>query len=71
MNIYFRLLSAPVPTPGKSRVELEILDKRVGPSIVFALPEPNRYILYTDRGKNIQTKSQINRGTDKQTDIHI
>ena len=38
-----RLLSAPVPVPGKTRVEIEILDSQA--SLVFALPDHTRFSL--------------------------
>ncbi|XP_041471516.1 MAP kinase-activating death domain protein-like isoform X4 [Lytechinus variegatus] len=38
-----RLLSAPVPVPGKTRVEIEILESQ--PSLVFALPDHTRFSL--------------------------
>ena len=41
----FRLLSAPVPVPGKTRLELEVLDRKFGPLLVFALPEHNRSVI--------------------------
>ncbi|EFX87953.1 hypothetical protein DAPPUDRAFT_191648 [Daphnia pulex] len=39
-----RLLSAPVPIPGKTRVELEILPRSLQPTpLVFALPDHTRF----------------------------
>ncbi|XP_030845012.1 MAP kinase-activating death domain protein isoform X3 [Strongylocentrotus purpuratus] len=38
-----RLLSAPVPVPGKTRVEIEILESQ--PALVFALPDHTRFSL--------------------------
>ncbi|UXI19558.1 hypothetical protein NH340_JMT05501 [Sarcoptes scabiei] len=40
-----RLLSAPVPVPGKTKVELEILDTKIKPALVFALPDHTRFSL--------------------------
>lgn len=41
-----RLLSAPVPIPGKTRVELEILPRSLRPNpLVFALPDHTRFAL--------------------------
>lgn len=40
-----RLLSAPVPVPGKTRVEMEILDSDSHPPFVFALPDHTRFSL--------------------------
>ena len=40
-----RLLSAPVPIPGKTRVEVEILPRSLQPPIVFALPDHTRFAL--------------------------
>ncbi|XP_071498003.1 MAP kinase-activating death domain protein-like isoform X2 [Diadema antillarum] len=38
-----RLLSAPVPVPGKTRVEIEILESQ--PPLIFALPDHTRFSL--------------------------
>ncbi|PSN33006.1 MAP kinase-activating death domain protein, partial [Blattella germanica] len=38
-----RLLSAPVPVPGKTRVEVEILAPALHPALVFALPDHTRF----------------------------
>ncbi|XP_049779283.1 MAP kinase-activating death domain protein [Schistocerca cancellata] len=40
-----RLLSAPVPVPGKTRVEVEVLSPSVRPPLVFALPDHTRFSL--------------------------
>lgn len=40
-----KLLSAPVPVPGKTRVEVEILPRSVEPPLVFALPDHTRFSL--------------------------
>ncbi|XP_054268868.1 MAP kinase-activating death domain protein isoform X4 [Macrosteles quadrilineatus] len=40
-----RLLSAPVPVPGKTRVEVEVLSPRIHPPLVFALPDHTRFSL--------------------------
>ncbi|XP_074660769.1 MAP kinase-activating death domain protein-like [Tubulanus polymorphus] len=40
-----RLLSAPVPVPGKTRVELDILPRELQPPMVFALPDHTRLSL--------------------------
>ncbi|XP_067655848.1 MAP kinase-activating death domain protein-like isoform X1 [Haliotis asinina] len=40
-----RLLSAPVPVPGKTRVEVTILPKDLQPPILFALPDHTRFTL--------------------------
>lgn len=40
-----RLLSAPVPVPGKTRVELEILSPSLHSPLVFALPDHTRFTL--------------------------
>ncbi|KDR13172.1 MAP kinase-activating death domain protein, partial [Zootermopsis nevadensis] len=40
-----RLLSAPVPVPGKTRVEIEILSPTLHPSLIFALPDHTRFSL--------------------------
>lgn len=40
-----RLLSAPVPVPGKTRVEMEILDSESHAPFVFALPDHTRFSL--------------------------
>jgi hypothetical protein len=40
-----RLLSAPVPVPGKTRVELEILSPSLHAPLVFALPDHTRFTL--------------------------
>uniref|UniRef100_A0AC35U4W9 MAP kinase-activating death domain protein n=1 Tax=Rhabditophanes sp. KR3021 TaxID=114890 RepID=A0AC35U4W9_9BILA len=39
------LLSSPVPVPGKTKVELELVPKEVMPIIVFALPDHTRFSL--------------------------
>ena len=38
-----RLLSAPVPIPGKTRVELAILPRTLHQPLVFALPDHTRF----------------------------
>jgi len=38
-----RLLSAPIPVSGRTRLELEIVDRRYGPLLIFALPDPTRF----------------------------
>ncbi|CAM1324954.1 MADD (predicted) [Pycnogonum litorale] len=40
-----RLLSAPVPVPGKTRVEVEILSREMQPPLTFALPDHTRFSL--------------------------
>ncbi|XP_069682984.1 MAP kinase-activating death domain protein isoform X2 [Periplaneta americana] len=40
-----RLLSAPVPVPGKTRVEVEILSPVLHPALIFALPDHTRFSL--------------------------
>lgn len=40
-----RLLSAPVPVPSKTRLELEILSPSLQPSMVLALPDHTRFSL--------------------------
>ncbi|XP_064633994.1 MAP kinase-activating death domain protein-like isoform X3 [Lineus longissimus] len=40
-----RLLSAPVPVPGKTRVELNVLPSEIQPTLVFALPDHTRLSL--------------------------
>lgn len=40
-----KLLSAPVPVPGKTKVELEILSKNLREPLVFALPDHTRFSL--------------------------
>ncbi|XP_048511733.1 MAP kinase-activating death domain protein isoform X7 [Athalia rosae] len=40
-----RLLSAPVPVPGKTRVEVEILCPSLQPPLCFALPDHTRFSL--------------------------
>ena len=40
-----RLLSAPVPVSGQTRLELEIVDRRYGPLLLFAFPDPTRFSL--------------------------
>ncbi|XP_065159593.1 MAP kinase-activating death domain protein isoform X6 [Atheta coriaria] len=40
-----RLLSAPVPIPGKTKVSMEILSPSVYDSLVFALPDHTRFTL--------------------------
>ncbi|XP_035222755.1 MAP kinase-activating death domain protein-like, partial [Stegodyphus dumicola] len=40
-----RLLSAPVPVPGKTRVEVEILPRDIQPPLTFALPDHTRFSL--------------------------
>ncbi|KAH9522625.1 hypothetical protein DERF_006191 [Dermatophagoides farinae] len=40
-----RLLSSPVPVPGKTKVELEILDPEIRPPLVLALPDHTRFSL--------------------------
>ncbi|XP_071056798.1 MAP kinase-activating death domain protein isoform X2 [Onthophagus taurus] len=40
-----RLLSAPVPIPGKTRVEVEVLSPTVYEPLVFALPDHTRFTL--------------------------
>nr|XP_014294410.1 MAP kinase-activating death domain protein isoform X5 [Halyomorpha halys] len=40
-----RLLSAPVPVPGKTRVEVEVLSPGVHPPLTFALPDHTRFSL--------------------------
>ena len=37
-----RLLSAPVPIPGHTRLELEVMDRRYGPLLLFAFPDETR-----------------------------
>ena len=38
-----RLLSAPVPIPGKTRIEVEILPRSLQPPVIFALPDHTRF----------------------------
>lgn len=40
-----RLLSAPVPIPGSTRIELEILSPSVHEPLLFALPDHTRFTL--------------------------
>uniref|UniRef100_T1JDW8 MAP kinase-activating death domain protein n=1 Tax=Strigamia maritima TaxID=126957 RepID=T1JDW8_STRMM len=40
-----RLLSAPVPVPGKTRVEVEVLPRDLQPPLTFALPDHTRFSL--------------------------
>lgn len=40
-----RLLSAPVPVPGKTRVELEVLSPTAHAPLLFALPDHTRFAL--------------------------
>lgn len=40
-----RLLSAPVPVPGKTRVELEVLSPTAHSPLLFALPDHTRFSL--------------------------
>lgn len=40
-----RLLSAPVPVPGKTRVEVEVLSPQLHPPLTFALPDHTRFSL--------------------------
>ncbi|KAL0268470.1 UNVERIFIED_CONTAM: hypothetical protein PYX00_010400 [Menopon gallinae] len=40
-----RLLSAPVPVPGRTRVEMEILEPSILQPLVFALPDHTRFSL--------------------------
>lgn len=40
-----RLLSAPVPVPSKTRLELEILSPTMQPCMVLALPDHTRFSL--------------------------
>ncbi|KAK6619571.1 hypothetical protein RUM43_012328 [Polyplax serrata] len=40
-----RLLSAPVPVPGRTRVEMEVLESSILPPFVFALPDHTRFSL--------------------------
>ncbi|XP_077518327.1 rab3 GDP-GTP exchange factor isoform X2 [Amblyomma americanum] len=40
-----KLLSAPVPVPGKTRVEVAILPRRVEQPLIFALPDHTRFSL--------------------------
>lgn len=40
-----KLLSAPVPVPGKTRIEVAILPSRVEPPLMFALPDHTRFSL--------------------------
>ncbi|XP_017482841.1 PREDICTED: MAP kinase-activating death domain protein-like, partial [Rhagoletis zephyria] len=40
-----KLLSAPVPIPGKTKVELEILSKELREPLMFALPDHTRFSL--------------------------
>ncbi|EEB16134.1 map-kinase activating death domain protein, putative [Pediculus humanus corporis] len=40
-----RLLSAPVPVPGRTKVEMEILESTILPPFVFALPDHTRFSL--------------------------
>ena len=41
-NANSRLLSAPVPVPSRTRLELEVVDRRYGPLLIFALPDTTR-----------------------------
>ncbi|XP_022245653.1 MAP kinase-activating death domain protein-like isoform X2 [Limulus polyphemus] len=41
----FRLLSAPVPVPSKTKVEVEVLPKDLHPPLIFALPDHTRFSL--------------------------
>ncbi|BFZ04225.1 hypothetical protein BsWGS_07264 [Bradybaena similaris] len=38
-----RLLSAPVPVPGKTRVEVHVLPRDLQPPLIFALPDNTRF----------------------------
>ncbi|XP_055900949.1 MAP kinase-activating death domain protein-like isoform X6 [Biomphalaria glabrata] len=38
-----RLLSAPVPVPGKTRVEVHVLPRELQPPLLFALPDNTRF----------------------------
>ncbi|CAH1785563.1 unnamed protein product [Owenia fusiformis] len=40
-----RLLSAPVPVPGKTKVQLEVMNPEVMPALLFALPDHTRFPL--------------------------
>ena len=40
-----RLLSAPVPLSGHTRLELEVVDRRYGPLLLFAFPDLTRFSL--------------------------
>ncbi|XP_075240920.1 MAP kinase-activating death domain protein-like isoform X3 [Convolutriloba macropyga] len=40
-----RLLSAPIPIPGKTRVEVELLPRSISQPILFALPDDTRFSL--------------------------
>ncbi|XP_063717667.1 MAP kinase-activating death domain protein-like isoform X7 [Symsagittifera roscoffensis] len=40
-----RLLSAPIPIPGKTRIEVELLPRRIASPILFALPDDTRFSL--------------------------
>ncbi|CAG0888292.1 unnamed protein product [Cyprideis torosa] len=40
-----RLLSAPVPVPGKTRIELDIITRSIREPLVFALPDHTRFSL--------------------------
>ena len=40
-----RLLSAPVPIPGKTRIEVEVLSPTVHDPLTFALPDHTRFSL--------------------------
>ena len=40
-----RLLSAPVPVSGHTRLELEVVDRRFGPLLLFAFPDQTRFSL--------------------------
>lgn len=40
-----KLLSAPVPVPGKTRIEVAILPRRVEQPLIFALPDHTRFSL--------------------------
>lgn len=40
-----RLLSAPVPIPGSTRIELEVLSPTVHEPLLFALPDHTRFSL--------------------------
>ncbi|KAL4225762.1 hypothetical protein ACF0H5_016451 [Mactra antiquata] len=39
------LLSAPVPVPGKTKVEIQVLPREVQPPLLFALPDHTRFSL--------------------------
>lgn len=40
-----RLLSAPVPIPGSTRIELELLSPSIHEPLLFALPDHTRFSL--------------------------